>query len=95
MRPRPSNYVAWGSTASLKTAYTKAKTMQMLKRDTRWTLVFEDLKSAEFSMSELEDQTNFVEMKPTDVNCCIIRNMKGQSESWTFLKIQKSSMMRI
>ena len=79
MRPRPSNYVAWGSTSALKTAYTKAKTMQMLKRDTKWTLVFEDLQSGMFGADELEDQTNFVEMKQTDVNCCIIKNKKGQS----------------
>ncbi len=35
MRPRPSNYVAWGSTEAIKAAYKKAKEMQMLKRDTR------------------------------------------------------------
>ncbi len=35
MRPRPSNYIAWGSTEGIKKAYRKAKEMQMLKRDTR------------------------------------------------------------
>ena len=35
MRPRPSNYVAWGSTEKVTEAYAKAKEMQMLKRDTR------------------------------------------------------------
>ena len=54
--------------------------MQMLKRDTRWTLVFEDLKSSSFNINDLEDQTNFLEMKSSD-NCCIIMNKKGQSKS--------------
>ncbi len=80
MRPRPSNYIAWGSTDSIKRAYAKAKEMQMLKRDTRWTLVFEDLKSSSFNINDLEDQTNFLEMKSSD-NCCIIMNKKGQSKS--------------
>ncbi len=51
----------------------------MLKRDTRWTLVFEDLKSSSFNINDLEDQTNFLEMKSSD-NCCIIMNKKGQSK---------------
>lgn len=76
MRPRPSNYIAWGSTQAIKNAYQKAKNMQMLKRDTRWTLVFEDFESSSFSDSMLEDQTNFLAMTD-DSNCCIIKNRVG------------------
>ena len=53
--------------------------LQMLKRDTRWTLVFEDFKSSTFDNAMLEDQTNFVHMTG-DANCCIIQNKKGQSK---------------
>ena len=79
MRPRPSNYIAWGNKASLTNAYDMAKKMQMLKRDTRWTLVFEDFASSSFNNDMLEDQTNFVHMTG-DANCCIIQNKKGQSK---------------
>lgn len=77
MRPRPSNYIVWGSTDKVKEAYEKARTMDMLKRDIRWTLVFEDMKSGDFKNSLLDDQTNFVEMTDGD-NCCIIMNKKGR-----------------
>ncbi len=76
MRPRPSNYVAWGSTTSIKQAYDKAKSMDMIKRDTRWTLVFEDFNFASFPKSSLSDQTNFLEMKNSD-DCCIILNQQS------------------
>jgi hypothetical protein len=79
MRPRPSNYVAWGSASSLTGAYSKAKEMGMIKRDTRWTLVFTDLNSDTFNIGDLEDQTNFLEMKDAE-NCCIIKNVKDSSK---------------
>ena len=78
MRPRPSNYIVWGSTDAVKAAYDKARSMQMLKRDIRWTLVFEDMKSETFKNSELDDQTNFVEMLDQE-NCCIIMNKPGET----------------
>lgn len=61
----------------MKAAYNKAKSEGMLKRDTRWTLVFEDMKSREFTNDGLEDQTHFVEMIDQD-NCCKILNKKSQ-----------------
>jgi hypothetical protein len=76
MRPRPSNYVAWGSTAAIKDAYDKAKEMSMIKRDTRWTLVFDDFNYGSFPKSSLTEQTNFLEMRAKD-NCCIIKNEAG------------------
>ena len=76
MRPRPSNYVAWGSTASVKKAYEMAKTNDMLKRDTRWTLVFQDMKSGTFTSDGLDDQTNFLEMLD-ESNCCTLMDKAG------------------
>jgi hypothetical protein len=35
MRPRPSNFVAWGSTAALTAAYDRALKLDMVKRDSK------------------------------------------------------------
>ena len=42
MRPRPSNYIAWGTANELRSIYEKAKSADMIKRDSRWSLVFTD-----------------------------------------------------
>lgn len=76
MRPRPSNYVVWGSSLKVKEAYTKALGMDMLKRDTRWTLVFQDFKHNDFSLDTVMNQTNFLQMEDPE-NCCIIMNKIG------------------
>jgi hypothetical protein len=70
MRPRPSNYVAWGSTSLLKSIYQKAKNMNMVKRDTKWTLVFNDFQSHNFMQNSLMDMANLMSM--TADTCCII-----------------------
>ena len=59
-----------GSTDMIKEVYTKANQSELLKRDTRWTLVFEDFKSESFDLKQLADQTNILQM--TDGSCCKI-----------------------
>ena len=61
-----------GNTDMIKNVYSKAKKHQLLKRDTRWTLVFEDFNSDTFDLNELEDQTNVLRM--TDDSCCKLLN---------------------
>jgi len=81
MRPRPSNYVAWGSTAAVTAAYEKAKDEMMVKRDTRWTLVFDDLKSADFDLNilyVLASRITFIcamsfDAFPLDVQTCLLQ----------------------
>ena len=63
----------------VKEAYNKAKSMKMIKRDTRWTLVFEDFEYSGFAKNALSEQTNFLEMRHPD-NCCIIKNQQGETE---------------
>jgi hypothetical protein len=69
---RPSNYVAWGSTLSLTGAYEKARKFDMVKRDSKWTLVFEDFKSNTFDVSRLSETTNFLQLN--DRSCCAVKN---------------------
>ena len=54
----------------IKDVYTKANQSELLKRDTRWTLVFEDFKSESFDLKRLADQTNILQM--TEGSCCKI-----------------------
>ena len=61
-----------GNTDMIKNVYAKAKKHQLLKRDTRWTLVFEDFNGDTFDLNELEDQTNVLRM--TDDSCCKLLN---------------------
>ena len=61
-----------GNTDMIENVYSKAKKHQLLKRDTRWTLVFEDFNSDTFDLNELEDQTNVLRM--TDDSCCKLLN---------------------
>ena len=68
MRPRPSNFVVWASTNSTVHLYDKAKAKGMIKRDTKWTLVFEDYDYNQFDNAELSQNTNF--LTPTERSCC-------------------------
>ena len=56
----------------IKEVYLKANKSELLKRDTRWTLVFEDFESSTFDLNQLADQTNVLQM--TDGSCCKILN---------------------
>ena len=67
----------------VKEAYSKAQSLKMIKRDTRWTLVFEDFDYGSFSKNSLSDQTNFLEMRQGD-NCCIIKNEQGNCQCLVF-----------
>ena len=75
MRPRPSNYVAWGSTDFLIKLYQNAKNMDLIKRDSKWTLVFEDFQSEKFLKSSLMDLSNRIEM--SSQSCCIIQDISS------------------
>ena len=63
----------------VKEAYNKAKSMKMIKRDTRWTMVFEDFDYGGFSKNSLAEQIKFLDMRHKD-NCCIIKNQQGETE---------------
>ncbi len=82
MRPRPSNYIVWGPTSLIKSTYQRAKEMDMVKRDTKWSLVFTDFQGNTFSKNSLIDQTNILKM--TDSSCCIILN-QGSGELRLYL----------
>ena len=89
MRPRPSNYVAWGNTDFLMKLYQKAKNEDMIKRDSKWTLVFEDFKSdyqSNIIRQNLMDLANIIEMSPK--SCCIIQD--SISSINFFLNIDKN-----
>jgi hypothetical protein len=61
MRPRPSNYIAWGTTSVLGRAYERAQKLDMVKRDSKWTLVFEDFLSNKFEVSNLTEGANLLQ----------------------------------
>ena len=42
MRPRPSNYIAWGTTSVLSRTFDRARNFDMVKRDSKWTFVFQE-----------------------------------------------------
>ena len=52
----------------IQNVYSKANKSELLKRDTRWTLVFEDFEAENFDPNQLADQTNIVKLK--DGSCC-------------------------
>ena len=87
-----------GNTDMIKNVYSKAKKHQLLKRDTRWTLVFEDFNSDTFDLNELEDQTNVLRM--TDASCCKLlnkgkRNMKFDHLTCNFFHTRNHSYNKI
>ena len=61
-----------GNTDMIQEVYTKANESELLKRDTRWTLVFEDFSTDRFEINQLADQTNILKMP--DRSCCKILN---------------------
>ena len=91
-----------GNTKMIQDVYTQANKSELLKRDTRWTLVFEDFNSGTFDLNELEDQTNILRM--TDDSCCKLlnegkKNMKYDHLSCNIIYItnckQKNNMKYI
>ena len=70
MRPRPSNYISWGSTQQLQEVYELAKSKDMIKRDSKWTLVSSDFGGNEIQQNTLKDLATIVTM--TDDTCCLI-----------------------
>ena len=72
MRPRPSNLVMWGSTKSITDTYKQALDVNMVKRDTKWTLIFDDFQSQEFDHKILTQNTNVLALRPG--SCCGILN---------------------
>ena len=58
----------------IQDVYQRANKSELLKRDTRWTLVFEDFEKSTVDtfVGELKDQTNLLRM--TTRSCCKILN---------------------
>ncbi len=79
MRPRPSNYVVFGKTKDVSSIFERAKSEGMLKRDTRWSLVFEDLRpDSDFDFRMLEDNTFVVAVSQPQAACCVLTNQVGK-----------------
>ena len=57
-------------------AYRKAQSMNMIRENTRWTLVFQDFENAPF---EMMDGTIFLKMR-NEEDCCIIKNQQGETQ---------------
>ena len=70
MRPRPSNYIVWGSQEELQDIYDKAKAKDMIKRDSKWTLVFNDFTQVDFPQASLKDLTTLMTLTPE--SCCAV-----------------------
>lgn len=68
MRPRPSNYIAWGTQEELANIYKQAKSKDMIKRDSKWTLVDTGFSANKFDANDLTDWANY--MTITDDTCC-------------------------
>ena len=54
----------------------KAKKMGLFNRDHRWTFIFEDFRSSEFQVSDLESKVAFFTM--ADDACCDLLSSKGK-----------------
>ena len=52
--------------------YRQAKSEKLVKRDARWTFVFQDWLSHLFPMDEIKSKANFITM--TKDECCIVSN---------------------
>lgn len=74
MRPRPSNFVVWGDSASINDIYTKAKAKQMITRDTKWTLVVKDLTGSNVNVKDLIQPANVIVVD--GYACCNILDRK-------------------
>ena len=65
MRPSPSYYIAHGSTSTIQDIYSKAKSRNLVKRDARWTFVFQDWNDGNFPKNSLSAQVTFMTMTGT------------------------------
>lgn len=77
MRPSPSYYIAYGTTPTLTSVFNEARARSLLKRDARWTFVFQDWKFEEFPLEDLDVQVTFFTMEGSD--CCVVKNKPGDS----------------
>lgn len=72
MRPSPSYYVAHGTKNTIADIYSRAQQRSLVKRDARWTFVFQDWRSSEFNLNSLSAQVVFMGM--TEEDCCTVKN---------------------
>ena len=72
MRPSPNHYVAYGSTDTLLRTFSEARTRQLVRRDARWTMVFQDWDVKRFPRDQITSELTFVTMDSNQ--CCIIKN---------------------
>ena len=77
---RQRGYIKIVPTHSISGAYDKARSLDMLKRDTRWTLVFTDFKSNNFDLTKLAENTNFLQLN--ERSCCAVLNQNNGESSF-------------
>ena len=75
MRPRPSNYIAWGTLEEITQIYKEGKAKDMIKRDSKWSLVTTNFAGQQFSQDLLTDSANIFTM--TQDTCCLIQEKAG------------------
>ncbi len=81
MRPAPSYYVGHGDAAALANIYREAQRRQLVKRDARWTFVFQDWgwEAGFVPQSELGDvQVTLITLGGDD--CCVVLDKAAGSE---------------
>ena len=75
MRPRPSNYIDWGTILELQEIYEKAKSKKMVKRDSKWILVSTDFGGNNIKQESMKDLATVITM--TDDTCCPLLEKSG------------------
>ena len=83
MRPRPSNYITWGTTKELQEIYEKAKSKKMVKRDSKWILVSTDFGGNKIKQESMKDLATVITM--TDDTCCPLLEKSGSEFFHDFL----------
>ena len=83
MRPRPSNYITWGTTKELQEIYEKAKSKKMVKRDSKWILVSTDFGGNKIKQESMKDLATVITM--TDDTCCPLLEKSGSEFFYDFL----------
>ena len=78
MRPRPSNYLVWGSQGELQDIYGQAKAKDMIKRDSKWTLVFNDFSQVDFPPDSLKDLTTLMTLDSQ--SCCAVLDLQSNCD---------------
>ncbi|XP_069941255.1 ionotropic receptor 25a isoform X1 [Cherax quadricarinatus] len=92
MRPSPAYYVILGPMQDLISLFSKAVQQQLVTRDSRWTLVATDHKSAKFDREALRESTGVTLMAPTQDICCALRRRQSLCDCDTLLISRELTM---